>query len=169
MTPNHVIQQHWCPKCAVKRRAELRRGTIEGMQKLARRKGGKCLSEIYVNSQTKLQWKCKEGHSFLMAPNNVNQGQWCRKCAYITVAKQRRKTIQDMQKLASKKEGKCLSKIYTHTDAKLQWQCKYGHVWNQTPHKIKQGRWCPICAKNRMRRPRKLNRNYKKFLHKHVF
>jgi hypothetical protein len=169
MNPNHVTQNHWCPKCAIKRRTDLRRGTIEEMQELARQKGGKCISTIYITSQTKLQWHCKEGHVFWMAPNNVTQGQWCRKCAYVTIANQKRKTIEDMQELASIKEGKCLSKIYTHTDTKLQWQCKYGHIWNQTPHKIKQGRWCPTCAKNRMRRPRKYNRNYKQFPHKNGF
>ena len=149
MNPNQVQQGQWCPKCGAKRRADLRRGTIEEMQELARQKGGKCISTIYVNSQTKLQWQCKEGHIFWMPPGSVQQGQWCPKCGRIITANARRSNIEEMQELASKKQGKCLSKIYTHTDAKLQWQCKYGHIWDATPHKIKQGRWCPICARSK--------------------
>jgi len=55
--------------------------TIEEMHELAKNRGGKCLSEVYIDSHTKLQWECKEGHAFWMEPNNVKQGQWCPICA----------------------------------------------------------------------------------------
>ncbi len=40
----------WCPKCA-----GLELGTIEEMKKLAKSRGGKCLSDEYINSATKLE------------------------------------------------------------------------------------------------------------------
>jgi len=32
------------------------------MQQVAKKRGGKCLSEKYVNAKTKLEWECRKGH-----------------------------------------------------------------------------------------------------------
>ena len=69
----------WCPFCAGK--APL---TLGQMQVLARTRGGKCLSTKYVNTKTKLRWRCAEGHEWEAAPSSVkNQGTWCPVCARI--------------------------------------------------------------------------------------
>ena len=163
--PNHIKQGKWCPYCT--HHIKL---TIEQMRELAKKKGGMCLSKEYIDTDTKLTWQCKEGHTWNATPYHIkNRNSWCPKCGIMRTANLKRKTIEEMQELAQKKGGKCLSKNYVHTLSKLTWQCREGHIWQTTPHTIKHGSWCPICAKNRMRRPRKLNRNYKKFLHKHVF
>ncbi|MEE8432523.1 MAG: hypothetical protein V3S16_14845, partial [Candidatus Desulfatibia sp.] len=55
-TPSGIKNRgQWCPKCT-----GVERSTIEEMRKLAEKKGGKCLSEEYVNARTKLKWRCKE-------------------------------------------------------------------------------------------------------------
>jgi hypothetical protein len=61
-------------------------------------------------------------------------------------------TIADMQELASRKNGKCLSGKYITGKIKLLWECKQNHRWEATPAQIKLGRWCPLCAKEKMRR-----------------
>lgn len=63
---------HWCPECAGRKHL-----TIEDMQKLAKTKGGHCLSDKYVNAKTKLEWKCKKGHRWLAIPDSVRRGSWC--------------------------------------------------------------------------------------------
>ena len=35
---------------------------IEKMREAARERGGECLSDDYVNANTKLKWRCAEGH-----------------------------------------------------------------------------------------------------------
>jgi hypothetical protein len=55
-------------------------------------------------------------------------------------------TIQDIQILANKKKGICLSKEYTGIFNKLLWECEFGHQWEANFHSIKSGSWCPICA-----------------------
>lgn len=42
--------------------------------------GGECLSDLYINSGTKLKFKCKNGHIFESIPDNVFQGHWCKIC-----------------------------------------------------------------------------------------
>jgi hypothetical protein len=46
----------------------------------ANKKGGKCLSTVYVNSQTKLKWQCAKGHIWEAKPNTIQQGHWCKIC-----------------------------------------------------------------------------------------
>jgi len=57
-------------------------------------------------------------------------------------------TIEDMQKAAIFRGGKCLSSsmVKGDWDTPLQWQCAEGHVFNATPRLILLGgHWCPDC------------------------
>lgn len=67
----------WCPKCSRVK------NSLEEMQEIARSRGGKCLSEKYINIITKLEWECAEGHRWWATPNNVIKlNSWCAKCFY---------------------------------------------------------------------------------------
>ncbi len=57
-----------------------------------------------------------------------------------------RKTIKDMQDLAKKQGGKCLSKEYVNNYSKLKWLCKVGHEWCAIPLTVGRGHWCPYCG-----------------------
>jgi len=54
--------------------------TIEEMGKIPNSRGGKCLSEKYIDSQTLLLWECNEGHVWKAKPYNIKQGTWCPRC-----------------------------------------------------------------------------------------
>jgi hypothetical protein len=74
--PTNVLRGHWCPVCAGQKR-----GTIEEMKGIAEGRGGRCLSDTYVNSKTKLEWECAKGHRWTAIPSNVkNRGSWCPIC-----------------------------------------------------------------------------------------
>jgi hypothetical protein len=47
----------WCPRCVHNQHLEL-----EAMQRLALRRGGRCLSTMYVNNRQPLLWECKRRH-----------------------------------------------------------------------------------------------------------
>jgi len=130
----------WCPYCAG------RHQTIEDMQKIAKERRGSCLSEQYINAKTKLQWQCSEGHTWNATPNSTKNGQWCPACARKRSGNSQRLTIEEMQKIAKERRGRCLSTEYVNTHTKLQWQCDTGHIWTATPNTIKNGHWCPYCA-----------------------
>ena len=122
------------------------RRTIDEMQNLAKSRGGKCLSKKYVNARTKLLWECKEGHRWSAVPDSVKRGTWCPKCAIKKRAASHRGTIEEMQKIAASRRGKCLSKEYVNAHKKLRWQCRKEHEWDATPMDVKSGTWCPYCA-----------------------
>ena len=117
------------------------------LQKIAEGKGGKCLSDHYVNSKTKIKFQCAKGHPpWETLPRNVQVlGTWCPTCSGHV-----QQSISDMHKLAAQKHGKCLSKKYVNSGTKLVWQCSLDHPpFEATPSQVKHsGRWCPVCTGN---------------------
>ncbi|ACC74283.1 hypothetical protein Bphy_5200 [Paraburkholderia phymatum STM815] len=59
----------WCPQCAFDRL----RLKIGDMQVIARGRGGECLSERYVNNETKLRWRCAKGHEWDAKPMQIRR------------------------------------------------------------------------------------------------
>src|SRR6266568_4677537 len=56
----HINKGHWCPYCA-----GVVSHTIEQCQDFALLKGGRCISIIYINAHTKMEWECDQGHRWL--------------------------------------------------------------------------------------------------------
>ena len=133
--PNAIRQGHWCPVCEGNARL-----TIQEMHGLAESRGGKCLSDTYVNAHSKLAWQCAKGHQWMANPHDIQQGKWCPYCAG------RGKTIEDMRNLAAQHAGQCLSEVYKTSKTRLLWQCQAGHRWEATPGHVLRGSWCPYCA-----------------------
>jgi hypothetical protein len=46
-------------------------------------------------------------------------------------------SIEDMQRIAMKYRGKCLSKNYIDSSTKLLWECAAGHQWEARPNDVK--------------------------------
>jgi hypothetical protein len=136
-----VAQGAWCVQC--QKQEAVRKERLEKLQRIAAKKGGKCLSKKYINLATKLKWQCSEGHRWETTPKVVFQGSWCGECAH----ERSRHTIEAMKKLAARKGGKCLSEKYVSNVSKLSWQCDKGHTWKATPAGIISGNWCPVCAR----------------------
>ena len=113
------------------------------MHKLAKDRGGKCLSEKYINAHIKLIWQCKEGHTWEATTGSVRNGNtWCPTCAGNVLH-----TIKDMKELAKSKGGACLSKKYVNTHTKMKWKCKEGHTWMTEAIYVITGHWCHECGK----------------------
>jgi hypothetical protein len=74
-----IVEGFWCPECNVERQ----RLGIEAMQAMARERGGRCLSEQYVNTRQRLQWECGHGHVWWTAAQGVRRGSWCPSCAIL--------------------------------------------------------------------------------------
>ena len=142
----------WCLQCS----RDKQKNTIEEMQTLATKLGGKCLSPNYVNAHTKLKWQCLQGHHFEATPAHVKHGRWCRICGNKRAIAGRTTTISEIQALATARKGKCLSGSYT-PGMKLKWQCEHSHIWEAELHNVKSGKWCPVCGHRRAGRKRRLS------------
>lgn len=109
----------------------------------AKSKGGECLSKDYINTSSKLSWKCDKGHAWKANRLSViKHGTWCPECFG-----KKKLTIEEMQDLGVERGGKCLSKEIKNRDDKLEWECERGHRWKASGHSVKNSKsWCPYCS-----------------------
>lgn len=129
-------QGQWCPHCA--RNAKF---DINYVKKFICEKGGECLSDEYINSKSKLKFKCKNGHVWESRFDSIRQGKWCPRCS----KRYKYYCIDDMAEVAIRRGGRCLSDKYSDCKTKLKWECANGHIWEASPVMIISGTWCPYC------------------------
>jgi hypothetical protein len=141
-TPSNVMHQGtWCARCYSAPRDELAR-----LRRIAKRHGGRCLSEEYEGSLVPLLWRCRKGHEWWTKPRYVVGGSWCAICRRSTGPRPE-VTLEDMKAAAAERGGACLSRQYFNSDTPLRWQCARGHEWEAVPGSVRgRGSWCPTCA-----------------------
>lgn len=123
---------------------------------IARKNRGKKRTERYKRQQSKRisnLWsnpKYRKHMSLAHIGFKQTKASVARRVAKI---KGRRKyTIDDMQKWAGKKGGRCISRKYEGAHHHLKWRCKSLHVWLAKPTNIKSGKWCPKCRNEKLSR-----------------
>ncbi len=134
-TPSKITQGRWCHTCGGSKKK-----SIEEMSSLAEEYGGKCLSEEYVDNQTKLLWECSRGHQWEASLAVIQKSNWCPYC------NGRKTNLKELQEYAKDKGGTCLSKEVTNKSMKLKWECAKGHRWYANASNILRGHWCPYCS-----------------------
>lgn len=67
-------QNNWCKYCVGRGK------TIEDLKKLAKERGGFCLSTTYEGAFVQLEWKCQKSHIWRAVPDSVLRGTWCPEC-----------------------------------------------------------------------------------------
>jgi len=131
-------QGYRCLYCAGK--AKL---TIEYIKESFKSKGYTLVSREYINSSTKLDYRCSEGHE-----HNITWGNWVggNRCPYC-VGKAKL-TLKQVSKSFNNEGYILLSNEYINNSTKLTYQCPKGHE-----HSIKWNHWqrghrCITCFGN---------------------
>lgn len=142
--PEQVRHGSWCPACGNEKKGGGRRLSIQEMRRIAKFRGGKCVSTKYINTGSKLLWQCVKGHKWEAVPGQVKNGSWFPHCEGNA-----RLTIEIMKDVAKKRGERCLSTVYKNNQTKLRWECSTGHRWTAIPMNVRSGSWCPVCARSR--------------------
>jgi len=133
----------WCQECNPPKN----KLTLKFVNQLAKKKGGRCLSTTYKDSNEILSWECKNKHQFFATYAMIKwKKYWCPICTKNS--RENQLSIQDMQEMAKIKGGKCLSKEsdYKNVYSILRWRCEKKHEWEEQVRQIRyHGQWCPIC------------------------
>lgn len=152
---NVVNSKTWCPACAIEERTtnKVLKNGLELAKVHAEFKGGRCLSSEYVNSYTKMEWKCHNSNHSLWAATYshvINCGSWCPECgAESNISK--KTLVEGLEKAslhAISKGGQCLSIECINSSSKLEWKCdKTNHSsWFATYSGVlNKGSWCRQC------------------------
>lgn len=129
---------------------------LEELHKLAEKKGGKCLSKVYLGSNVKHEFECSKGHTWSSKPSNIKTKTWCPLCGNDRIGDAIRKyDVDDMRALAKEKNGLFLSPTFKNVNERYLWQCENGHQWYTTPMEIKRGTWCKKCWMSKSKKNRK--------------
>ena len=141
--PATLLGGRWCRECSIvaSRGSSKPRLSIVDMQEVAASRGGRCLSETYVNSATYVRWQCHDGHEWDATPAGVRGGNWCPICAH-----RHRGTIDAMRALAAERGGTCRSRTYRNHTNLLRFTCARRHEFIAPGMAVKSGAWCPTCG-----------------------
>jgi hypothetical protein len=149
-SPSKIKYGRWCPKCANKKSSIDRRGSIEEIVKIAQSRGGECLSKEYINNNTKLRFKCKDGHIWETTPSKIKRGQWCPYCSGHKASKGNSLAVID-KKLArewhpTKNNNLTPKDIKPGSHKKVWWLCDKNHEWQAVIKNRHKGSGCPYCS-----------------------
>ena len=114
--------------------------TIDEMKNLAKSRQGECLSDIYIDLNTPLIWRCKYNHIWETKPQTIKQGSWCPFCANVKIE------ITKIVDLAETHNGKFILNQPYKNNKNLTFSCSNGHTWTTSLIVIQRGGWCPFCA-----------------------
>lgn len=105
-------------------------------------------SEFTPHVNKKVWWRCRKGHSWQATIyNRAKNRSGCPVCARNA---SRKYSIEEIQAIAKKRGGKCLSNKYTNCRVKIKLCCKEGHIWEtRADSLLYTNKWCPVCAKRR--------------------
>lgn len=129
----------WCAICAKNSKLNL-----DVFKDIAKSYGGKCLSDVYVNLQTKMRFQCKEGHIWDALGQHIrNSKSWCPKCFGSGQL-----SLEECKSIAKEREGECLETEYVNCSIPMKWRCKNKHEWLQSFSHVKHNSvWCFQCTK----------------------
>ena len=128
----------FCPYCF-----RHTRYSLDEVREIILGRGGKCLSNNYINNKQKLLLKCnkcmntwKSTFKDIIVSNN-----WCPYCAG-----RHNNSLEVARKIAKERNGSCLSTVYNNNKTNMKWKCnKCSHIWYARLDRIKTGTWCPKC------------------------
>jgi hypothetical protein len=106
----------WCPICAGNKKY-----TIVEINKIAEPMGVKCISTIYINAETPLNWECTNNHKWSSSYKSIRDNQkWCPHCDNSFIAEQ--VCRQYMEQIFGYKFPKCKPKflINPNTNTRLE-------------------------------------------------
>ncbi|CAK0908378.1 unnamed protein product [Prorocentrum cordatum] len=136
MPLRRIMKGAWCPVCDSDNMLEI-------AARIAKARGGSCLSANYVNSNIPIRWRCANGHEWCARPAAVWRGTWCKECHYNS----RRLGLGAAVAIARQRGGQCLSTSFVNAKSALHWKCAHGHEWHVALNHVKYSdSWCPQCA-----------------------
>jgi len=150
MTPSNYKSGSGCRKCAGKCPEQAKEKFLELLKA-----NGKTLHSPYVGVMKKVEIKCKNGHLFMMTPQDYKRWQSCPKCSGMCPEQAKEKFLEVL-----KANGETSQSPYVSAHRKVEIECKNGHLFMIAPSNYRQGGGCKECHLNKRypnRAPTSLN------------
>lgn len=134
LSPRNLDRGSRCPDCS--------KPSLEKLKKIAEINGGKCLSDKYVDTDTKLKWSCKNNHIWEATANGIYySGTWCGRCAGV-----RKHTIEFVKEFCAENNLKNMDIEYI--TGPMNFKCINNHNFKRKfSVLLNTNKECPICKK----------------------
>ncbi|MCK5616477.1 hypothetical protein KAR91_82205 [Candidatus Pacearchaeota archaeon] len=129
-----------CPRCMIKHYSDKQRHSIEYVIEFVKKFNYECVSKVYKDAHSKLNFKCDEGHEFEMRWDCIQQGQRCPVCSG-----NKKKTIKEIRINAEDRGYKLISNEY-YPGCRMTFICPSGHEFSTTWDSFRIIKSCPKCA-----------------------
>jgi len=137
---DHFRDGHRCAECGGNKKL-----SIDLIKKDFELCGYTLLSDVYINSRSKLNYKCPKGHENSITWDNWHTGYRCPQCS-LGVVKDKLKLDYDFIKNSFEKEGyTLLSQTYENAFQRLDFICPNGHKWGIIWNSWQHGSRCGKC------------------------
>ena len=108
---------------------------------------------ITLNCNSKVWWKCKNGHEWQASVSNRNKGRNCPVCRNKKILTGVNDLVTKSPQLASEwnyAKNKRLrpQEFAPNSGKKVWWKCSKGHEWEATIASRNSGRECPVCYRS---------------------
>lgn len=114
--------------------------TIEFIREKFAERGYTLVSDVYVDSKTKLDYVCKNGHNHSISWGDLRSGYGCIYCA-----KRAKPTYEQVKESFDVKGCTLVSVKYTNADTKLDYICAAGHKHSIRWRDWLKGKYCSKC------------------------
>lgn len=100
----------------------------------------------YVGMNTKIEFRCKEGHAWITTPERILRGCNCFECAKIqSSVRQRKSHTEFVEEVKSLHPDIAVLGHYVNAYTKIKFMCSKGHIWETAPYNVLNGCSCRIC------------------------
>ena len=119
------------------------------LQKLAQTRGGRLISEIYIDSRTPLLWDCGNPlhDSWSAVPSSITQGTWCPRCGDEDAARKKRTPVEEITKLGALREWVYLGEEAQYQPRRYKFRCGNGHEFSKDIGRLRKPLGCKECGK----------------------
>jgi hypothetical protein len=112
---------------------------IGEIHRLARQRGGRCLTSGPVMCEDRVELECAERHRWTTSAKIATGGSWCPVCRYG-----RSDALAKIGQIVRERGGVLLSKQYDPMAVHVR--CALGHEWVTRGNRLREGSWCPNCS-----------------------
>jgi len=134
------LSGHRCSTCKGNKKF-----TFNEVLALFEKEGYTLLSTEYINSRTKLKYRCPKGHINTVSLSNWNQGVRCRECQKDRIYSSFRKDLNEIEQSFISEGWEVDLSIYKNADSKLTCVCPQGHIQTKSWNRWLKGHRCAIC------------------------
>jgi len=107
--------------------------------------------EFSAGSSKRMSWKCRLGHKWAAAINDRTNGNQCPYCTNRKVFSGFNDLNTLHPNLAQEAHGWDPTKVLAGTHKRLEWKCKFGHVWKSMLYsRISSEAGCPVCSGHKL-------------------